>query len=189
MIKPYRGWWHAIIGTRNSWLPGDPRGFRNHHHRVHSSGDYRSPPPIGEHDGLFRYNLARAGQPLVLTTEHRRNALEAIREAATYRGVSLLAISVGDVHAHLIIQANGSYADCKRLVGGIKTGSSYILREQLPGRIWSSSSSPKPIKDRSHLEASYVYITKRQERGAVTFGDLELWARVREGISSDEGGR
>src|SRR5262249_17500638 len=45
-------WRHVIISTLNSWLPGDPRGFRAVNHKIHSSGDYKNPPP-GEHAGLL----------------------------------------------------------------------------------------------------------------------------------------
>jgi hypothetical protein len=42
-------WRHVIVNTRCSWLHGDLRGFRNRKHRIHSSGDYRNPPPPEEH--------------------------------------------------------------------------------------------------------------------------------------------
>ena len=31
-------WRHVILNLRHTWLPGDPRGFRNRGHRTHSSG-------------------------------------------------------------------------------------------------------------------------------------------------------
>jgi hypothetical protein len=54
MPKPGMRWRHCVIGTHNSWLPGDPRGFRAIDHKIHSSGDYKNPPPEGEHSGLHR---------------------------------------------------------------------------------------------------------------------------------------
>jgi hypothetical protein len=52
-------WRMITISTKRSWLPGDQRGFRNRQHRIHSSGDYKNPPPRWEHEGLRRYNEKR----------------------------------------------------------------------------------------------------------------------------------
>ena len=54
-------WRHVTLNTKNSWLPGDERGFRNRDHRIHSTGDYKTPPPKQEHAGLRRYNETGAG--------------------------------------------------------------------------------------------------------------------------------
>ncbi len=54
MPTPGKCWWHNILSTHGSWLPGNPRGFRSRNHRIHSSGDYKNPPPLGEHAGLHR---------------------------------------------------------------------------------------------------------------------------------------
>jgi hypothetical protein len=49
MPLPGMAWRHLVIFTHNSWLPGDPRGFRSQNHKILSSGDYKNPPPPGEH--------------------------------------------------------------------------------------------------------------------------------------------
>ncbi len=175
MKPPYDGWWHVVLGTRSSWLPGDPRGFRDHDHRIHSSGDYKRPPPPGEHAALLRFAEQRATPRVTLAREVRPTVVNAIRGAAAHHDVPLLAASVADVHAHLLIQVSGaSYADAKRVAGGIKTGSSYLLRDELPGRIWSTGTSPKPIADAHHLASAFRYITERQEPDAEIWGDSDL---------------
>src|SRR5947207_10093448 len=45
-------WIHVVVGTYRSWDFGDERGFRSRKHRIHSSGDYKNPPPKREHEGL-----------------------------------------------------------------------------------------------------------------------------------------
>ncbi len=50
-----RKWFHITFSTYGTWLPGDPRGFRAWKHKLHSSGDYKSRPPQGEHAALQRY--------------------------------------------------------------------------------------------------------------------------------------
>ncbi|MEL7238694.1 MAG: hypothetical protein AAGK78_07515, partial [Planctomycetota bacterium] len=100
--------------------------------------------------------------------------LQQLREAASFRDITIAAIAVGDVHAHLLLQHQGDYAAVKKVAGGLKTGSSYLLRDILPGQIWSKSTSPKPIKDASHLRNTFFYIRDKQEPCAATWGDLTL---------------
>jgi hypothetical protein len=47
-----RCWRHIIVNTKNTWFHGDDRAVRDRDHRIHSSGDYKNPPPEGEHAGL-----------------------------------------------------------------------------------------------------------------------------------------
>src|SRR5205814_7189946 len=65
MPRPGMMWRHVVISTRRSWLHGDRRGFRSRGHRIHSSGDYRDPPPQGEHEGLLGYHETRAKGPAI----------------------------------------------------------------------------------------------------------------------------
>ena len=48
MPRPNKCWWHVTLSTYGSWLPGDQRGFRSRKHKIHSSGDYKNPPPASE---------------------------------------------------------------------------------------------------------------------------------------------
>jgi len=65
-------WRHVVLGTRRSWLHGDGRGFRSRGHRIHSSGDYRDPPPEGEHAGLRAYHEKRAKGPAIRVSKRLR---------------------------------------------------------------------------------------------------------------------
>ena len=47
-------WYHLILSTYGSWLPGDPRGFRTRHHRFHVEGDYKDPPPPGRYEKMHK---------------------------------------------------------------------------------------------------------------------------------------
>ena len=50
LTSPYTmPWFHIMLGSRCSWLHGDARGFRDRKHRLHSTGDYKNPPPSKEH--------------------------------------------------------------------------------------------------------------------------------------------
>ena len=82
----WRAWAHVVTSTRGQWLPGDRRGFRSRQHRVHSSGDYRRPPPPEEHEGLRRVAEAISTGPVFLATVHRRVVVEAIQAKLTLLG-------------------------------------------------------------------------------------------------------
>ena len=56
-------WRHVVIGTLRSWNFGDERGFRSRGHRIHSSGDYKNPPPRGEHAKLNEWHVERHVAP------------------------------------------------------------------------------------------------------------------------------
>lgn len=66
MPAPGMRWRHLILNTRCTWLHGDERGFRSRGHRIHSSGDYKDPPPPDEHEGLRRYHQTRSGEPVII---------------------------------------------------------------------------------------------------------------------------
>jgi hypothetical protein len=93
-------WRHVVISTLNSWLPGDPRGFRSRDHKVHSSGDYKNPPPTGEHEGLYNYSKEISGSPVVIPRHLREAAGRAIRRKLKKRNLRVLAVSVAGMHAH-----------------------------------------------------------------------------------------
>src|SRR5689334_11852513 len=64
-------WAHVMSSMRGQWLPGDERGFRDHGHRIHSSGDYKNPPPPDEHAGLRRWAKTVARAPVNLSVDQR----------------------------------------------------------------------------------------------------------------------
>ncbi len=61
-------WFHITCNTYGSWLPGDPCGFRDHDHRIHSSGNYKGPPPAGEHT-LLHQNARRSMTKAMVTID------------------------------------------------------------------------------------------------------------------------
>jgi len=104
------GWWHLVQGTHRSWLPGDPRGFRSRRHRRHSSGDYRTPPPAGEHEGLHRAAENDPTPAVCIPFEHREAVVDAWREACRRRDIDLLAVSVGVLFERWLFFAEAEHA-------------------------------------------------------------------------------
>jgi hypothetical protein len=93
-------WRHNIINTKDTWLHGDPRGFRNRKHRIHSSGDYKHRPPKGEHANLHRYMKDKSKEEVTIPYELRQIIGRAIMTYLKEIGIRVLAISVGKVHSH-----------------------------------------------------------------------------------------
>src|SRR5437667_131465 len=95
MPEPGMRWRHTGINTRGTSLHGDERGFRSRKHRIHSSGDYRNPPPKFEHLGLRKYHRQRCGNEVHLSKDLRPLVGRAIIEYFNRENLRLLALAVG----------------------------------------------------------------------------------------------
>src|SRR4051794_17135006 len=116
-------WWHVIISTYNSWLPGDERGFRSRGHKIHSSGDYKNPPPPDEHAGLRRYHEARADEPVIIPEECRATLGEAILAKLEKLGHRVLVLAVAATHSHWQAELPEDEKEVRRIVGECKAKS------------------------------------------------------------------
>src|SRR5258705_8154128 len=135
MPKPGKRWRHIVISTHNSWLPGDPRGFRSEDHEIHSSGDYKNPPPPGEHAGLFKYNKDRCGDAVVIPSDCRESVGKAILAKLSKLDHQILALAVAGMHVHALVELPDDVKEVRKILGQCKTKSSHALRDQLPGQV------------------------------------------------------
>ncbi|HMO26839.1 MAG TPA: transposase [Tepidisphaeraceae bacterium] len=164
-----RAWFHVIVNTRCSWLHGDPRGFRSREHRIHSSGDYRNPPPKGEHAGLHDWHRRRSDAPVILAPDVRAIVIRAFHEKLASLAHRVIAISCGCHHVHLLAELPRDDDLLTRAIGKCKQLASHRLRASIPGNVWSSGFKLQPIRDRSHFENAYQYIRCKQEQGTVVW--------------------
>lgn len=155
-------WRHVTIHIKNSWLPGDPRGFRNRKHRLHSSGDYKNPPPKAEHQGLHAYNKDRAGDKRRIKVPLRETVGRAMVEKLLSLGYRLLVLAVTSDHVHLLIELPRDPTMAKRVVGQAKGVASRRVTEILPGQIWSEGGDYRIIKDYAHQKRAFNYIKHNQ---------------------------
>jgi hypothetical protein len=176
MPAPGKWWRHVIVNTHGSWLHGDPRGFRSRGHRIHSSGDYKRPPPEGEHAGLYRHELGRAAPPIVIDADLRETVCRALANALLESGHRCVLASVGGRHAHVIVELPDNIVAVRAIVGDAKRVASRSVKQRLPGRIWSRGGEYRRIKDNHHFANAYDYVRDGQEGGA------RVW-------TSDEGER
>jgi hypothetical protein len=169
MPTPGCWWWHIILSTHSSWLPGDPRGFRSRHHRIHSSGDYRQPPPQGEHAGLHRYHKVRSEATKAIPPACRPVVGQTFLKKLSADDVSCLAVAVAAFHAHLLIEMTDDEAVVKRYAGKLKQHVSHAVGDALPGRLWASGCKQVRIRDQAHQRRVYHYILRHEAEGAWTW--------------------
>jgi len=173
MPRPGMAWRHVIVTTLYSWNHGDARGFRSRGHRIHSSGDYKNPPPAGEHAGLLRYQKSISGEPVDLSENVRALIGQALVQPLLEMNFRVLAASVSGRHAHVLVELPIDIATVKRAIGQAKRKSSRAVKEWLPGRVWSAGGTYKHVKDRSHLKNATEYVLYDQGDDAWTWSHMD----------------
>lgn len=158
MPKPGLRWWRLVLHTHGSWLHGDPRGFRSRGHRLHSSGDYKNPPPAGEHEGLHRYQKQNSRPAVRLPREVWPVVGRTMVDKCAKTARRVLAVSVGATHVHLLVELDDDYHEAQAFSGRLKQAGSHAVREVWPGRVWASGGKPIAVADRGHQVAVYHYI-------------------------------
>ena len=166
MPAPGMLWRHVIINTHGTWLHGDRRGFRIRHHRIHSSGDYRNPPPRGEHARLHRYQKQKCPNEVTIPRDLRPVVGRSLLQFLQAKGYRVLCVSVGKVHAHAVVELPVDLRTVKRIVGEAKRWASYAVGASIPGALWSAGGEFVPVLDREHLKAAYEYDLYKQGPGA-----------------------
>lgn len=162
-------WWHLILTARGAWLHGDPRGFRSRGHRIHSSGDYKNPPPRGEHAGLHEWHRARSGPGVSFPVDVREMIGRAILLKCRKAERRVLAIAVAPAHAHLLVELSRGRQAAEAFCGRLKQASSHAVRDRLPGSVWAGGGKPVDIEDRSHHRRVFDYILAHSSHGAWTW--------------------
>ena len=172
-----KAWRHVVICTVNSWLPGEPRGFRAEDQKIHSSGDYKNPPPAGEHAGLWHYSKKISGESVIIPKEDYATVGHKIIAKLKELGHRVLAISVSATHSHWLVELPDSISSIRRIVGQCKTASSHAIREHLPGRVWGRYGGFKKVKDKAHHLNVYRYILNQKDAWFWSYKDEENEAK------------
>ncbi len=169
MPLPGRLWYQIILNTRCTWLHGDPRGFRSTNKRITSNGDYRHPPPQGEHADLHRYHQKRSTAPVRIPRQLFPHIGHKLIEKIHAQGHRLLVVSVDAVHVHLLVELPRERKRIKHLVGLWKQAASHAVRHEMPGRLWAEDCDPEPMNDQAHQRNTFYYILKHAQHGAWTW--------------------
>ncbi len=173
-------WRHVVLSTRGSWLPGDPRGFRNRDHRLHSSGDYKTPPPVGEHLALHRAISRRCAATVTIPADLRERVGLALLEKLRQFDMTSLTLAICGQHAHWLASLPVDPQQAKRIVAQCKGYASFTLRDSLPGGIWAVGGAFHPIADAEHYRNTFYYIRDKQPADAWVWsadGNLQPFIR------------
>lgn len=161
-IRMEHPWLHIQWSTFGAWLPGDPRGFRNHQHRVHSSGDYKTPPPRGEHTGLQSHARAIGHKPSVVLDDQLRTVVrDAIADKLRRMGVTTSCFCVSTNHVHLLVRLDPK--DVNRQIGRLKRHSSHAIHGRVPGTVWAARCHTVFVKDDEHFQNVRSYILRHEQ--------------------------
>ena len=159
-------WYHCILSTYGSWLPGDPRGFRTRHHREHVEEDYKSPPPRGLYDERLKRSKQLQSFP---GASMDRTDRETIGKATILFlksiGVEVIAIAISGRHLHLQMQCPPIAVT--PTLGRLKRHLWYTWRDSgHSSRLWGGGRKVIPIVTRDHQVATFQYILRHRDEGA-----------------------
>lgn len=166
LTSPEKWWRHLIINTHCSWLHGDRRGFRSREHRIHSSGDYKHRPPVGEHAGLHEFQLERSGEVVEIAPLLRSVIGAAFADALLDAGHPVLVASCAGRHAHAVTELPDNIIAIRAIVGEAKKVASRAVKKEMPGSVWSRGGEYRRIRDDHHLANAYDYVRDGQEDDA-----------------------
>ncbi|MEM6332493.1 MAG: hypothetical protein AAF823_04040 [Planctomycetota bacterium] len=188
-MPAWNGWYHLMANTYGTWLPGDPRGFRTRAHREHVEGDYKSPPA---EDYSARHAAAEQSlkrDPVVLSPQARRVAVEALRVRLHEMGCEVLAAAVSSRHLHVLLRVQSPRIAMRGLsksnrvregldplprhvLGVAKKHTAHVLSSKAlvsAGGVWAKRGKIKPIRDRAHQLNTFHYILDHEKEGAATW--------------------
>jgi REP element-mobilizing transposase RayT len=162
-------WRHCMINTLNTWLHGRERGFRSRNREIESSGDYKHRPPPEEYRKLREYFDEHAGDEVHIERELRAIVGLAILTYLRSLGFRILAIAVGKVHAHIVVELPKDLAKVRQIIGECKRKSSRAIKDSHPGTVWGGGGEFVVCWEKSHLKNAFEYVIYDQGPGAWTW--------------------
>jgi REP element-mobilizing transposase RayT len=166
MRSGWNDWYHVVVTTYGSWLPGDRRGWRTVKHRRHVPGDYRDPPPDEFGQGL-REHISKLDIEATRLSKVQRNQVGRwMLESFAYHEIEILAMAMGTEHCHLL----GRFRPCTSVrskVGVAKWHASRNWGKDYPDRkLWARNCHSTPITHRDHQVRVVRYILEHANSGA-----------------------
>ena len=165
MATGWNGWYHVTGNTYGTWLRGDPRGWRERHHRRHVEGDYKHRPAPGT--GRRERSLSKVlmdRDAVRLTSRLRTVALLAIVTTLAANGAEALIASLDDHHLHVLVRFRdhrsrtrigwaklAATKKVKEALAALKAHGTAVDQDLAPGEgIWAKGTRAEPVRDRGH---------------------------------------
>lgn len=172
MGRAWNDWYHVIVHVYGSWLRGDPRGWREFHHREHVEGDYKNPPARGSFEQLHARSLSlMTREPVSIRKELREFVMAAVVEKLRRDQVEVLAAALDAKHLHILARFRDQ--NPKIWIGRAKKHASHLLRQEGlredSGGLWARRSGVDPIRDRGHQVNTFRYILAHGKKGAAVW--------------------
>ena len=184
MATAWNWWFHIGGNTYATWLRGDPRGWRERHHRRHVEGDYKRPPKPGTGEDELALSKALMPREAVrLTVDLRRVALIALVMTLIANGVEVLIASLDDHHLHILARVRDGQT--RRRMGWAKLAATKKVKEALAHMkahgtsvgldladgegIWAKGTKATPVTGRAHQLSVIPYIRDHAKRGAILY--------------------
>jgi REP element-mobilizing transposase RayT len=166
MRSGWNDWYHVVVSSYGSWLPGDRRGWRTQKHRRDVPGDYRNPPPEEFGQGLRRHISRLDIQATILNGPQRRQVGCWMLESFAHQDIEILALATGGEHCHLL----GRFRPCTTVrmkTGLAKWHASRNWGKQYPDhKLWARYCHVVPIRNREHQVHVVGYILAHADSGA-----------------------
>jgi hypothetical protein len=103
-----------------------------------------------------------------LTRSYDRSSVARSSNISANSVTKVLAIAVGRVHTHVIVELPRERAKVKWIVGQAKRKASRAVKKWLPGSVWAAGGEYKIVKDKEHLINAVEYVIYEQGPGAWT---------------------
>ena len=167
----WRNWYHCTVGTYGTWLPGDPRGWRERDHHEHVAGDYKDPPPPSKF-AAARWQHSKdvmRFDPYLIESSDRAVVGRFLLESLSIQKIPILGLAVCRKDFHALLQFEKPRG--KRILGEAKKHATFrfapILDAETKKRrpIWEGDECVIPIKDRAHGLEAFHYILKHVREG------------------------
>src|SRR5262249_6666293 len=125
---------HGICHYHRQWITADERGFRSRGHRIHSSGDYKSPPPPEEHAGLRTWVIDHMDGPAVKLSDEQC-AVVGVSFVKKLQKMKreVLVLACGPTHLHVLFSPTED--DVMRQLGKAKQFASLKCPDHR-GQLW-----------------------------------------------------
>lgn len=174
--------WLLTWTTYGTWLPGDERGFVSNV-RDGDGPEVKHNTPGTPYDAKQRGLLIAAreqmaGEAVWLTAERANTLAGQLRETATFRGWSLLAVAIMANHVHLVVGVAGD-PEPETLLRDFKSYGSRRLNQRFgkptSGTWWTASGSRRKLPDERAVYAAVQYVRNQKRPLVVWVAEPVLW--------------